>query len=178
MSFRSKEERGPNLAILLAVIAIVGAVVFMVAVPKPSVQRLITKQRQDEAKIFDDADKAHKELAGAQKKIVSQVWGGPAQEIGPGALQKMNLLATDHKIKLSGFRPQRTSQASGLEMLPYSVTAEGSFTDVLRFVKAIEDPKNKLAVHEVQIASSEANSDQVTANIGLTAYRIPEAQHA
>ncbi|MEA2553347.1 MAG: hypothetical protein QOJ65_1523 [Fimbriimonadaceae bacterium] len=179
MGFRSKDEVGTAAATLVGIVVLIGAIAFMVLAPKPTTKGLVAAQRREESTILKDISKAHATLAASQTDVQSQTWKGAAQDVGAGALKQMNALALAHKVKLSGFRPQRSSTTAGLELIPYSMTAEGSFTDVLRFVKAIENPDTKLTVNLVQIGSSEANTDQVTASIGITAYRaVEEAKHA
>lgn len=174
INLRAKDEMGTTVATILATIALLGTLAFMLLVPKPSTKGLAQQQRTGESQILNQVTEAHKAQAEALASVEKQTWKGGAQQVGPGALEAMTKLAKSYAVKLSGFRPQRVTSASGLELLPYSVTAEGTFVNVLRFMKAIEDPGTKLAIHQVQVNSADANSDQVTAVIGITAYRIAD----
>jgi hypothetical protein len=173
---RMKEDTGAKIAIGIAMLALAVALIFMFVIPKPTTRGMQAKQNRTASDILKDVSKAHEGLDASQKLVTGRTWTKGIQQVGPGALQEMNALALKHQVKLSGFRPERTSQYAGLDLVPFSVTAEGSYLDVLGFVKAIEDPSNKLAVNLVQIASSEANGDQVTATVGLTAYHVTEVQ--
>ncbi len=171
-------EMGTRIALWIGVLGIVAGVAFLALVPKPNTALIYAKQKAQEQKILVQGVKTQKEYDDLHATVAKQTWNGGAQDVGPGALQSMNALATKYRVKLSGFRPERTTQASSLNLLPYSVTATGGYTDVLGFVKAIENPDNKLAVDSIQIASSEANTDQVIATIGITAYQVSdEAKH-
>lgn len=171
-------EMGLKIATWLGILGIIVGAAFLLFLPKPSTASIVAMQKQQEAQIQGRAEDAQDDFDIAKEKVVGLTWKGGAEQVGPGALQSMNALATKYRVKLSGFRPSRTAQASGLDLLPFSVTATGSYPDLLNFVKAIENPDNKLAVDSLQIASSEANSDQVIATVGITAYRVPEAKHA
>ncbi len=172
-------EMGVKIATWLGVIGILAGIALLLLLPKPSARDAFLKQKEQEKQIQSDADRSQTDFAAAKAKVVAETWNGGAETVGPGALAVMNTLATKNRVQLSGFRPERTSQTAGLDFLPYSVTATGAYLDVLSFVKAIENPQNKLAVDSLQIASSEANTDQVIATIGLTAYRVTEvAKHA
>lgn len=172
-------EMGVKIATWLGVLGIIAGIALLFLLPKPNAHEAFVRQKEQERNIQASADKSQKEFEAAKVTVVAQTWNGGAETVGPGALAVMNTLATKNRVQLSGFRPERTSQASGLDLLPYSVTATGAYLDVLNFVKAIENPQNKLAVDSLQIASSEANSDQVIATVGLTAYRVTEvAKHA
>ena len=172
INLRSKDEAATNAAFLIAFLIIVGTVAFVMFVPRPNAKSVASSRKTKERAIITDVDTSRKAFAASQALVVASTWTGPAEKIGPGALTAMNALATQHKVKLSGFRPERVSQSAGLELDPYTVTAEGAFPDVLNFAKAIENGDTKLCVDTIQIASSAANGDQVSANIGITAYRV------
>lgn len=174
INLRAKDEMGTNVAMIAALVALAGTLAFILFVPPPSAAGISKQEIEQKGRILDDIGVSKKTLAASQAKVSARTWKGGAQQVGPGALQAMTTLAKSHSVKLSGFRPQRTTLVSGLELLPYTVVAEGSFVNVLRFVKAIEDPNTKLAVTLAQLNSADANSDQVTATIGITAYRVNE----
>jgi hypothetical protein len=167
-------EMGAKIAAWIGAIGMILGAAFILFFPKPSTKALFDTQERQEQQIQRDADKAQEDFKAAQAKVAALSWSGGAEQVGPGALQAMNALAAKFKVTLSGFRPARTSQASGLDLLPYSVTATGAYPDVVNFVQAIENPDNRLAVDSIQIASSEANGDQVIATIGITAYRVSQ----
>ena len=172
-------EMGVKIAMWVGIIGMLAGIALVLFLPKPSLASIQANQKRQEADIQVRAAQARKDFDAAETKVKKRVWSGGAEEVGPGALKAMNGLAAKYRVKLSGFRPERTTQTAGLDLLPYSVTATGAYLDVLTFAKAIESPDNKLAVDSLQIASSEANSDQVIAMIGLTAYRVTGvAKHA
>ena len=178
MNVQMTASSGAKVASWAGVIGIVIGAAFILFVPKPTTASVFAMKKKQEATIQSQADRAQSEFKDSQKEVVARTWSGGAEDVGPGALNEMNALATKYKVKLSGFRPERPTQDSGLDFLPFSVTATGAYLDLLNFVKAIENPDNKLAVDSLQIASSEANSDQVIGTIGITAYQVSqETQH-
>jgi hypothetical protein len=58
------------------------------------------------------------------------------------------------------------------------VTVEGSFPDVMGFVKAVQAPENKLSVAQIQLASADGASDMVTLTLGLNAFARPGEEKA
>lgn len=172
INLKAKDEVATNAAFLIGFLIILGSLAFAFVVPKPDVTKVASAREAEQKKIFNQVDQSRQEFAASRAKVVTATWTGTAEKIGPGALTAMNALAAKYKVKLSGFRPERVSQASGLELDPYTVTAEGSYPDVVNFTKAIEDPNTKLCVDSIQISSSDANGDAVAANIGITAYRV------
>ena len=174
INLKAKDEMATNVAYLIAVVIIVGTLLFTLLVPKPTAKAVFAKRDAEERSIVSQVSKDHADLALRKAKVAEATWTGPAEKIGPAALTAINALALKHKVKLSGFRPERTSETAGLQMVPYTVTADGAFPDVLNFTKDIESSNSKLCVDSVMIASSDANGDLVTANIGVTAYRVME----
>lgn len=172
INWKAKDEAATNATFVIAFLIILGSLAFEFMMPRPDASKVAATRNAEQKKIFDQVDASRKDYAASRAKVVTATWTGTAEKIGPGALTAMNALAAQHKVKLSGFRPERVSQAAGLELDPYTVTAEGSYPDVVNFTKAIEDPNTKLCVDSFQISSSDANGDAVAANIGITAYRV------
>jgi hypothetical protein len=167
-----KREIGLNIAIGAAVLVIAGALLFMFLVPKPTLSGIAERERTSERTILKEAGEAKTDLAASDAKLTQWTWKGDPQEVGPAALNALSLTAKQNRVKLSGFRPQRSAMVEGLELMPFAVTAEGAYPDVLRFVQGIERSESKLIVDRLQIASAEANSNLATAVVGVTAYRM------
>ena len=87
------------------------------------------------------------------------------------AMSMLEKFARQNNLKIISFRPQRLEEEAGLERMPYQITLEGAFPKVISFVRTVETPATKIAVTNVQIASSDGASDAVTATISLVAYR-------
>jgi hypothetical protein len=77
---------------------------------------------------------------------------------------------------LDAFRPQRSDAKLNPPQLPFLVTIEGHFTDVVGFAKEFDDSGNKLALSQIQMSASEDGTDAVTANVVLVAYLSPIVQ--
>lgn len=175
MAIGIKGEKGLSLAIAGAIMVILGALAAIFLFPKPSAHGITAKQAMTQQQAIKQADSLSRDLREVEASLASRTWKGGPQQVGPAALNSMSALAKSNQVKLSGFRPQRSNSVAGLELLPFAVTAEGRYLDVLRFVQAIEKSDSKVAVDRLQFASAEANSDQVTAVVGITAFRVTEA---
>lgn len=106
----------------------------------------------------------------AEKKIANALWNVSLQELGPTALGQVNEAAVKRKVKVSSFRPQKINNVKGVTLVPYVMTVEGSYPDVVGLVRDLGNENSKLAVNLVQLASADANSDKVSATVGLVAY--------
>lgn len=169
---RPKDSRDITVTAIfaLAILVMIGTGVFMLAVRPPSLttaQRLHDENRdKTESQAFAAAKNA-KEQAAA---IVPRVWALPQDQIGPAALAKVTTFAKAHQVKLTSFRPQRVADADGLTQIPFMMTLDGAYPNVVAFVKDIEASDSRLAVNQVQLSSSDGATDKVSASIGLVAY--------
>ena len=123
----------------------------------------VMRTEQDTLIAQKDADKAE-----AENK--PHLWNMSLQNVGPAALAKITALAKTHQVKLSSFRPQRTIDVDGLTQVPFLMTIDGSYPNVVGFVRDIESSDTKLAVSQAQMTSSDGGSDKVSASIGIVAY--------
>jgi Tfp pilus assembly protein PilO len=156
------------LGIAVAIFAIVlGVVIF---VPHPSTKGLATKLQRDKLRasiaIKDATEKAKQD----EQRVTQATWTGDPEQIPPSALARVSKLAANHGLNLVAFRPQRTNESGEFRQLPFLVTVEGPYPSVTLFCQDIDKPSTKLAVNLIQIASSDAASNAVTASIGLIAY--------
>lgn len=156
---------GVGLAILAATLAV------LLFVPKPTTRGLDAVQRREENLILTEISALREDLEREQEVHGKRLWRRPVQEIGPASMAAITAAAKGHSVKLAGFRPQRTTDAGSIEMLRYLVSAEGTFPNVLGFVRALETPDSKLAVELVQMASTDGSSNMITATVGIAAYR-------
>lgn len=102
------------------------------------------------------------------------VWAADPDEISAQAMALVTKMANARNLNVVAFRPQRAQANGNLMMLPYQLSVDGSFPEVIRFLQAMETKGTKLAVNLVQVASADGASDEVNATIGVVAYREGE----
>lgn len=171
--------RGPSAgwnglaAVLLLVL--VGIVIFDRLVPVTSSEVSAKARLANQRKLKDGTENAKKTEQQNEAYIKPLVWNEPADTIGPLALEQVNHFAHNEKLTVVAFRPQKPQDSGDLSRLSYLVALEGSFPNIVRFVRSVEQPATRLAVNLVQISSSDGDSDKVTATIGIVAVRrIPK----
>jgi hypothetical protein len=64
----------------------------------------------------------------------------------------------------------KSTEVNSLIQLPMQFTVDGSFASVAAMLESLEKTNSKLVVQQVQFASQEGQSDQVSANVSLFAY--------
>lgn len=169
ISFRNKADVGPSVAIILAILVMIGTLVY-IFLPPPKVA--MTKRAIDKVAIDSRLNiKKAKEARDRDRAFVAQyVWTGPASQVAPAALARATKLSADHHLKLVAFRPQRTTEADGFTQLPFQISVEGPFPAVAAMLKELETPQGQLCVNLVQVSATEGDTDKVSATIGTIAF--------
>jgi len=170
ISFKSRTDTGITVAILAALVILVGTGVYMLAVPKPTTNGKATGRERTMRKVQDDLESVHKNLEETKATVDAKVWSVPVAQIGPKALESITGIAQKAKLKLVAFRPQKPVSVNGLTQLPFIVSVEGSYVGVMSLVRQIEADDSKIAPNLVQFTSTDGNSDVVSATIGIVAY--------
>lgn len=156
----------------LAVVALAAALVLMFW-PKTGLATLAEAKKKSIAKFQADTRMANAEEADFKTANAARTWNVSLQDVGPAVLSSVTRLAKTRFLKLSTFRPQKTVELDGVTQAPYLLAVEGAYPELIAFVKDLENPKTKLAVTMLQLTSSDASSDRVTATIALAAFIEP-----
>lgn len=174
IDFRRKENVPASVLAIVAIVTLLGTFLFMVFVPKPTTKGLAEKTRQDGMKIRIKTRDADDRLVAAKATVATTTWPGSGDEVAPSANTRLIAMATRRGLKLTSFRPQRTTAKTDLTVLPFIVTVEGSFPQVVEFTRDIDSPGTRLATSLVQITSANDDTDRVTATVAVMAYLRPE----
>jgi len=175
ISFRDKSATTTSVIIVASILALLGTLIVMVFVPPPTAKGLSTKARRDEMKARIAIKDAREREAEAMRLVAETTWAGNAQTVGPAALARVTQMAKSRNLRLVAFRPQRQSDDADLTMLPFLITVEGTYPNVVQFSRDLETTGTRLSVSMVQVSSADANSDRVTATVATMAYLNPRA---
>lgn len=170
MSVPSRQAKAMKIALILSAIAFAIAVAVF-AMPKATEGSANSALARQLSTIRAETQAAIAESAGLSLANSSRLWAGDAQQVGSRSLDMLSRVARALKIKLVAFRPQRPVESEGLVQVPFLVIVEGSYPAVVSFVSTLEQPATKLALGSVQVTSSDASSDKVTASIVLLAFK-------
>lgn len=173
MDLRDKSQMGTTLASLGAMLALTAVALYMVLVPAPATADANKKFKRDRQKLLMDALIAKKDVEKNGAESTVRLWTIPVTEVGPAALGNVTSLARADGVQLLAFRPQKQVDSKGLTVLPFVISVQGNFSKIAKFERDLETAGNKLAVHLVQISSSDASSDDVSGTIGVTAFCQP-----
>lgn len=165
-----------NIVCVLAAVVAVGAACFELAVPKPN-SKLLWQKLDGQQKILvvkyrnteNDLNKAKENLAAFTRKTA-------AADTAPVVLNDLNTLGKASGVNLTNFRPGRTTASGDLTVVPFDVTASGTFNQLVDFVRRSEEPGRLLAVNSLLINNSEGAGDLVTATVSfVTLVPTPKA---
>jgi hypothetical protein len=171
ISFRTKADTGASIAIIVAIIVLMGTAVVMIFIPPPSTAGIVAGKARSEKEIVERIRQLKSDEIAAKTVVAAQTWTDSAEEIGPKALAFITSFAQKNRLKLIAFRPQKAVEVNSMDQLPFLISVEGPFPGVMGILQDLEDPALKLGTSLVQISSSDPSSDLVSATIGIVAYR-------
>lgn len=147
-----------------------GIAIFLILVKAPSPSKVRAAKVYAQKRQYQQMLQAKAAEQQSEAKVKARLWPAKLDDMGPSALKSLTRIATEHSVRLTSFRPQRTTTIDGLIQAPYLVTAEGSFPNVVAFVRGVESSSLRLAVNQANVSATDQASDKATANIGVVGY--------
>jgi Tfp pilus assembly protein PilO len=170
LNFKQREDILPSTLILLSLIILTVTVVYMLAVPVPTVAGTGLMHAQARHRINLQIDFAKKQQAEAESAIKARVWQGNANTANAGVLSLLTAQTSRSAMTLSAFRPQKPVDLTGITELPYTAQITGTYPAIRTVLAALDADSTKIVLRSVQIDSSEQTTSTVTATIGISAY--------
>lgn len=158
-----------NILTVLLLLCLAGIATFFFIVPKPDPE---IAERAGKLRL----EKAQKELnlnlakQASLKEKNPALWEGQTETITPQILQSISVIAKAQGVNLKSFRPQTPVADGDLSRGNYVLLIDGTFPQVANFVRALDSAANRLGVSQVQISSSDQESDKVNATVAVIAY--------
>lgn len=172
LSFGNVKDPLPLAVTALGALILAGTLLYIVLVPAPTPKGLVARTRTKEREIQNKIGRAKERRVEIETILTKRKSILPPDAIGSDALARMTKLAKAGNLKLTAFRPQRTTDSpSGVTLYPYQMTLEGTFPGVAKFVRTVERTTDDLAVTLVGLASAEGPNGAVTATVGIVTFR-------
>jgi hypothetical protein len=175
MMRKFREDPSTSMLFLAGFILLIGAAFALLFMPQPSVAAAKAANDKAEREARAATKLAEDEYAAAMTYVAAHTWADP-QEIAPSAHARVAQLAAARGLKLIAFRPQRLNERAQPPQLPFQVTVEGGYPQVMEFVRTLEAPGTKLAVNQLSVTSSDGATDRVTGNVNVVAYLLPDQE--
>lgn len=177
IDFKNKDELPTSVVICGSLAAIVIAAGWILFVPKPKAPSAI-QNIQEKAKITATDKLVESEMVSVKQRLANYTWSGTPEDIGPVALRQVNSMLQARHLKLVGFHAEKILEEPNITLVPFLVSVDGGFPNVMAFTRDLEQPGTKLVVNEFQVSNADQSSDKVTASIGITAYQLPQPASA
>lgn len=173
IDFRRKENVPASILAVVAILVLLGTFLFMILVRPPTTAGLAEKTRREAIKIRIKTKDADDRLVAAKATVTSTTWPGIGDDVAPAANARLTTMATRRGVKLTSFRPQRTTAKTDLTVLPFVITVEGPYPQIVELTRDIDSAGSRMAVNLVQITAAADDSNTVTATVGVMAYLRP-----
>jgi Tfp pilus assembly protein PilO len=170
ISFRTRDDSVAAAIAILAILILTGALGVLLFVPNPTEAGITRGRPRMIANLQREVADLKKESAAITMQIEPLLWDASVAQIAPQALASINRLAASHKVQILAFRPQKPIETTGLTLMPFSLTVDGSYPNVMQVVKDLDKSNLKLAVGLVQVGASDGATDHVTGTINIVAY--------
>lgn len=109
----------------------------------------------------------------AEGELHARTWDLRPDALGTRMMDDLTRLTGRRRVVLANFSSGRMVIGAGLRQLPFTVTLEGAFSDVLAAMDDLERPESRLALGNVAITPKEAAGEapgRVAATLVLTAF--------
>ena len=94
----------------------------------------------------------------------------PEQDVGVGAMRKLDQLASELQVRVASVRPAEAEPLGSCLRYPMTVTVECDFPQLVRLLYELERPGRRLWVEGVEISRSRQEADKLQANVSLAVY--------
>jgi Tfp pilus assembly protein PilO len=170
IGFKNKDEGLASGLILLSILILLGSLTVMLFVPKPTTAGIVAGRDRSRRTIEEEIERAKERAKEIQAAVQPRLWTGTPESITASVLAQLTKEAAGRKLQIGAFRPQRPQMLTGVTELPFSVQVSGPYPVVRAFMTALDASGSKITLRSVQIASSDAATNAVTATLGISAF--------
>ena len=166
----SKDQTASAFAVLGIALIVVAVIVSLFFNRRVDAKAYAANSKKDLVSFKGRTETAKSSLADYEATLDKYQWTDKEDLVTPAALEIVSKRSAEKGLKLVSFRPIKSYESASLIQLPVQFTVDGSFASVAAMLEEFEKPESKLAVQQVQFASQEGVTDQVSANVTLVAF--------
>jgi hypothetical protein len=175
-SLNPKIDSGWDVLLGLSLVGALVAAYFAFVPAKPRASTTAVSQKS-----LKDAERAHRLCVTQAGKATSEVkrrtWDANPEGLGARMMEKLNAIAETHRVQLANFQAGRPVESAALVQTPFVVTLQGSFSDVMRTIRSIENPDSRIAVSAIKLEPAKtvgSAANTVSTTLNLTAFLYKE----
>lgn len=164
----NSNDSKPWLALLVLGMALLaGTVIYHVRTPLPEPKMTLQEEQRRRDKAVRDLADAEKARDKAEQQVSNMMWMGTPEQIGIQALAEATQAALTAKVQLVAFRPQRTQIENGFMKIPFAISLEGEYPQIVKFVETLESTKQKFVLNVVQITGGDRDAKLSRATVNI-----------
>lgn len=168
-----------NVLIVIAIVLGISLIGFDMLMPVPTVAEEQRKHSSEIRKLNEEIMLATRQLKDAEPNVKQAVYSGTLETVSPSIMSQVTNLSRLKGLKVLSFRPQRAEEVEGLIAQPFIMSVEGDFTSCAELVRDLARQTDRLALSQIQIASSDSESSKVSMTVEITAFiSAPETKEA
>ncbi len=166
-----------NVLLVVSVVLGMGLIAFDFLSPVPTVAQAQKDHAAKTKQLNSEIMLAEKELKDAEPKVREAVFSGTLETVSPSIMSQVTNQSRLKGLKVISFRPQRSEEVEGLIAQPFIMSVEGSFIACAELVRDLTRQTDRLTVSQVQIASSDSESSNVSMTVEITAFiMVPNSE--
>ena len=173
LPFLDPSNRTADTLVIGSAVVMLATFCYAILVPERSARDVAAGRTRSRESIERDIAMAKSSLVSAEAQIRNRVWNAPVESVTARLLDRWTKETAARGVTLVAFRPQKTRIVAGLQELPGVVQVSGAWPRIAAMLDGIAKPGNRTVVRGIQVASSDAASDTVTATVQVVAYVSP-----
>ena len=170
INLKDPKSQLPSLLAIVGIVVLSLNLAYLFFAPKFDKTKLIRQRNSQTFTLTKRYNEAKDDLESSRTRVANNFWKEIPEKITPIALARLTAMMSNQKVNMVGFRPQKPIETTSLVQVPFNLSVDGRFSDVVALVDKIEKSDSKLAISQFTMASSEGETDLVTASIGLVAF--------
>ena len=169
INFSRKEDVLPSSLIVLSVLLLAATLAYMLLAPKPSTAAT-SRNGASRRRMVDDIADTRRQARQTRAAVLPRLWQGNPEAVTGRILAQMTTLTGKNSLKLLAFRPGRSQVFDEVTELRFDAQLSGSYAKLHALMDALDAPGSKIALRSVQMTSSQAAGNTVSATLGLSAF--------
>lgn len=174
INFKLSEDSKPNALILAALVLLCASLAYVLLVKPPKIDDVTRDQSLTKRRMYDEISEVKLRAVQSRKAIAPRVWSGDSVTVTAGILGQLASEASAHSLQLDSFRPEKELDLIGFSDMEYTVQFSGPYPEVKELLVKLDKGDDRIAVESAQVASSQLSTDEVTATLRISAYRVTD----
>lgn len=174
-----------SLKLIMMLVGFVIVVAMLLYVVKPQYQnfsnrnaafKMLTTQIDDQQQLQRAIDTEKNKITNLQQQLHGETGDMPANEMEAYLVGRLQGLAWEAGIELTGVRPGQKKQVMKFEEISFKVDLNGEYKNLYKWLKKVGDTLGFMLVsnYEIGLAGKKTNQIPLDMNVTIVFYRVSE----